>query len=99
MHCSEVSLRAASFLCVADGQSVDVVPTSGHQACTAAPMRIQYHNSSAIVAHVEFLTQQEWLDELRLLFSSLVDENGRMKSNEDMGKDGAAALQKVRSLG
>ncbi|KAI5893815.1 uncharacterized protein SCHCODRAFT_02501309 [Schizophyllum commune H4-8] len=77
---------------------MDVVPTSGQQACTAAPMRIQYHNSSAIVAHVEFLTQQEWLDELRLLFSSLVDENGRMKSNEDMGKDGAAALQKLRVL-
>ncbi|KAL1668075.1 hypothetical protein GGF50DRAFT_111695 [Schizophyllum commune] len=77
---------------------MDVVPTSGQQACTAAPMRIQYHNSSAIIAHVEFLTQQEWLDELCLLFSSLVDENGRMKSNEDMGKDGAAALQKLRVL-
>ncbi|KAL1739150.1 hypothetical protein HDZ31DRAFT_69237 [Schizophyllum fasciatum] len=77
---------------------MDVVPTSGQQACTASPLRIEYHDSPSISAEVAFLSRAEWIEELRVLFASVIDDHGRVKASEEIGKDGAAALQKLRVL-
>lgn len=77
---------------------MDVVPTSGKQACTASPLRIEYHDSSVVSAQVTFLSRAEWMEELCNLFPAVLDEHGRIKTSEEIGKDGTAALQKLRVL-
>ncbi|KAE9406068.1 hypothetical protein BT96DRAFT_934341 [Gymnopus androsaceus JB14] len=46
-----------------------IVPTSGWQACTSVVIEISYHTSPTIDAKIEFLSREEWAQELTTTLS------------------------------
>ncbi|XP_052818368.1 nuclear GTPase SLIP-GC-like [Mya arenaria] len=60
---------------------VNVLPTSGHLACTAVVVEVvQNTTSNSFEADIEFLQSKEWFDELQLLLKELQD--GTSKNND-----------------
>ncbi|EIN03550.1 hypothetical protein PUNSTDRAFT_48020 [Punctularia strigosozonata HHB-11173 SS5] len=48
-------------------------------ACTAAPNFISYHDKDTIEGEIEFLTRNDWQDELSVLLNDLKDERGNLR--------------------
>ncbi|CDO74067.1 hypothetical protein BN946_scf185043.g117 [Trametes cinnabarina] len=76
----------------------NIVPTSGMRACTAVVTEIAYHKKKTIDGDVSFLTEQEWIDELKVLLDDLVDEDGHVKRSTDLRSDAGIAWSKVHAV-
>ncbi|KAF5352995.1 hypothetical protein D9758_007953 [Tetrapyrgos nigripes] len=57
---------------------MELLPTSGMEACTAAVTEIAYHDKSTIDARVTFIPKEEWISAISEVKSALRD-----RSNED----------------
>ncbi|KAI1134964.1 hypothetical protein F5Y05DRAFT_421688 [Hypoxylon sp. FL0543] len=59
-----------------------LLPTNCLRACTASPTEVSYNDSDDPTelyrAEVEFITADEWLKELEVLFSDLLDGSGKV---------------------
>jgi hypothetical protein len=64
-------------------------------ACTAVVTEIAYHSKPTIDADVSFLSFQDWKQELSVLLTDLVDEDGNLKRSTDLKSDAGIAWQKV----
>jgi hypothetical protein len=73
----------------------NIVPTSGMRACTAVVTEIAYHDRDTIDGDVSFLGEREWRDEIDVLLSDLVDEDGSIKRATDLRSDAGIAWSKV----
>ncbi|KAG6820103.1 hypothetical protein H0H93_005415 [Arthromyces matolae] len=75
-----------------------IVPTSGMRACTAVITEISYHNKHTVDADISFLSEAEWREELAILLSDLVDEDGNIKRSTDLKSDAGIAWSKVHAV-
>lgn len=80
-----------------------LLPTNCLRACTASPTEISYNHSddpeALYRAEVEFITAEDWIGELRVLFTDLVDGNGdvsRECNNAD--SDAGIAYAKLKAV-
>ncbi|KAI0020202.1 Dynamin family-domain-containing protein [Xylariomycetidae sp. FL0641] len=80
-----------------------LLPTNCLRACTASPTEISYNYSDEpsekYRAEVEFITADDWIRELEILFSDLLDGNGevsREATNPDT--DAGVAYAKVKAV-
>ncbi|KAK0668719.1 nuclear GTPase SLIP-GC [Cercophora samala] len=80
-----------------------LLPTNCMRACTASPTEISYNYSDDPLelyrAEVDFITADDWLRDLRALFSDLLDGNGevsRESSNQD--SDAGIAYAKIKAV-
>ncbi|KAJ3800411.1 hypothetical protein GGU11DRAFT_403343 [Lentinula aff. detonsa] len=76
----------------------NIVPTSGMRACTAVVTEIAHHNKHTIDADVSFLNVSEWKQELSILQSDLIEEDGSLKRTHDLKSDAGVAWQKVHAV-
>ncbi len=53
-----------------------------HSACTSVVTEISYKAGERLEASVEFLTQQEWEDEVHVLLADIRDPDGRETTQE-----------------
>lgn len=53
-----------------------------HLACTSVVTEISYKAGEQLEASVEFLTQQEWEDEVQVLLADIRDPDGRETTQE-----------------
>ena len=71
------------------------------KACTAVVTQLSYNHSSnrKYRAEVEFVSQEEWEQEVVVLLKDLLDDNGQI-SREHLDEDSAAgvAFAKVKAL-
>ncbi|KAK2605099.1 hypothetical protein N8I77_007970 [Diaporthe amygdali] len=79
-----------------------LLPTSGYRACTAVITEISYNDSNdpqkAYRAEVEFISQDDWDSELKLLFGDLV-ENGKLsQAYLDTNVEAGIAYAKIRAV-
>ncbi|KAI1372650.1 hypothetical protein F4677DRAFT_431751 [Hypoxylon crocopeplum] len=80
-----------------------LLPTNCLRACTASPTEISYNYSDDPTelyrAEVEFITKDEWIRELEVLFNDLLDGNGdvsRECSNAD--SEAGVAYAKLKAV-
>ncbi|CAC5357403.1 unnamed protein product [Mytilus coruscus] len=78
----------------------NVLPTSGTQACTAVVVKIESNNTSDLFeADIEFLSKEEWENELQLLKKDLTDKNGKIKKvKPDPETEAGVAFLKMRAV-
>ncbi|KAG5716551.1 GTPase SLIP-GC [Termitomyces sp. T112] len=76
----------------------NIVPTSGMRACTAVVTELAYHNKPTIDADVSFLSEAEWKEELTILLTDLIDEDGNIKRSTDLKSDAGVAWSKVHAV-
>lgn len=74
----------------------NIVPTSGMRACTAVVTEISYHDKKSVDADVAFLSRKEWRDEIEVLLSDMVDEDGQLRRLTDLKSEAGVAWHKVR---
>jgi ATPase subunit of ABC transporter with duplicated ATPase domains len=76
--------------------------TSGWRACTAVICEISYNEmddpQKAYRAEVEFIPQEDWDQELRLLFQDLVEDNRLLPEKSDSKTDAGIALAKLKAV-
>ncbi|KAL7629638.1 hypothetical protein AAE478_001160 [Parahypoxylon ruwenzoriense] len=72
-----------------------LLPTNCLRACTASPTEISYNYSDDPAelyrAEIEFITKEEWVNELKVLFDDLLDGNGGI-SRECTNADSEAGV-------
>ncbi|AEO60671.1 hypothetical protein MYCTH_2310138 [Thermothelomyces thermophilus ATCC 42464] len=80
-----------------------LLPTNCMRACTASPTEISYNYSEdpdeLYRAEVDFITADDWLKDLRGLYSDLLDGNGEVSrecSNQD--SDAGVAYAKIKAV-
>ncbi|KAI1659708.1 Dynamin family-domain-containing protein [Daldinia decipiens] len=80
-----------------------LLPTNCIRACTASPTEISYNHSDdpseLYRAEIEFITAQEWIKELQILFNDLLDGNGAVSrdcSNAD--SEAGIAYAKLKAV-
>ncbi|KAL2258691.1 hypothetical protein VTK26DRAFT_7888 [Humicola hyalothermophila] len=80
-----------------------LLPTNCMRACTASPTEISYNYSDDPAelyrAEVEFITAQDWLSDLRALYSDLLDGSGEVArecTNQD--SDAGVAYAKIKAV-
>lgn len=80
-----------------------LLPTNCIRACTASPTEISYNHSDdpseLYRAEIEFITAQEWIKELQILFNDLLDGNGAVSrdcSNAD--SEAGVAYAKLKAV-
>ncbi|KAL2176798.1 uncharacterized protein P884DRAFT_300219 [Thermothelomyces heterothallicus CBS 202.75] len=80
-----------------------LLPTNCMRACTASPTEISYNYSEdpdeLYRAEVDFITADDWLKDLRGLYSDLLDGNGAVSrecSNQD--SDAGVAYAKIKAV-
>ncbi|KAI1302789.1 hypothetical protein F5Y03DRAFT_396306 [Xylaria venustula] len=80
-----------------------LLPTNCLRACTASPTEISYNYSNdpreLYKANVEFISSHEWLRELQVLYTDLLDGNGQISreaTNSD--SDAGVAYAKVKAV-
>lgn len=79
----------------------NVLPTSGLRACTAAVVEVStLSNGSQYEAEIEFLSQEEWEAELKILLTQLSSKDGRVRSRQpsDQKPEEEIAWHKVRAV-
>lgn len=76
-----------------------LVPTSCMRACTAVVTEISYNNgSTAYRAVIEFISPQEWRNELELLINDIVS-NGRVTNDyDDDNTQAGIAFAKIQAV-
>ncbi|KAK3294038.1 uncharacterized protein B0H64DRAFT_361274 [Chaetomium fimeti] len=80
-----------------------LLPTNCMRACTASPTEISYNYSEVpdelYRAEVDFITADDWIKDLRGLYSDLLDGNGEISrecTNQD--SDAGVAYAKIRAV-
>lgn len=73
------------------------------RACTASPTEISYNHSddpaALYRAEVEFITADDWIGELQVLFTDLLDGNGEVvRESNSADSDAGIALAKLRAV-
>ncbi|KAF6824031.1 tat pathway signal sequence [Colletotrichum musicola] len=80
-----------------------LLPTNCLRACTASPTEISYNNSNdpseLYRAEIVFITAEDWMKELKTLFTDLIDDSGNL-SRECTNPDTEAgiAYAKIKSV-
>ncbi|KAL4423152.1 hypothetical protein ABPG77_007805, partial [Micractinium sp. CCAP 211/92] len=54
----------------------EVLPQSGMRACTACVVEVSYAPGAAYTADIEFMTGEEWAEQVRSLWEDLLGEDG-----------------------
>jgi len=80
-----------------------LLPTNCLRACTASPTEISYNHSddpaALYRAEVEFITAEDWIRELQVLFTDLIDGNGEIfRESNSADSDAGVALAKLRAV-
>ncbi|XP_006822032.2 uncharacterized protein LOC102804676 [Saccoglossus kowalevskii] len=76
-----------------------VLPTSGMRACTAVVVEIAENvKSNKFDAEIKFLSVKEWDDELKLLLSELIGDDGKIRGRPDIKSDVGIAYSKVKAV-
>ncbi|XP_066288368.1 uncharacterized protein [Branchiostoma lanceolatum] len=76
-----------------------VLPTSGMRACTAVVVEVSNNDKNKnYEAQVEFLSRKEWDDELRLLLTDLIGEDGKAKRKPDPQSEAGIAWSKIKAV-
>lgn len=79
-----------------------LLPTSGFRACTAVITEISYNESDdpkkAYRAEVEFISQEEWDSELKLLHAELVEDKQLSSAYLDTNAEAGIAYAKIRAV-
>ena len=80
-----------------------LLPTNGMRACTASPTEISYNYSddptALYEAEVEFITADDWIRELRVLFSDLLAPSGEISREATTADtDAGIAYAKLRAV-
>ncbi|XP_078688013.1 uncharacterized protein LOC144920054 [Branchiostoma floridae x Branchiostoma belcheri] len=76
-----------------------VLPTSGMRACTAVVVEVSNNDRNKnYEADVEFLSRKEWDDELRLLLTDLIGEDGKAKRKPDPQSEAGIAWSKIKAV-
>lgn len=77
-----------------------LVPTNCMRACTAVVTEISYnYEDIPYRAEIEFITEKDWEKELQVLFSDLLDSNGKVSreaSNQD--SEAGVAYAKIKAV-
>lgn len=79
----------------------ELLPTSGIRACTSAVIEISYGipvHGAAYSAHVEFLSLQEWNEEMYILMEDLKDADGKFATSRPTRPTGRVAWDKLESV-
>ncbi|KAF8664126.1 hypothetical protein AX16_000816 [Volvariella volvacea WC 439] len=58
---------------------VEVVPTSGHRACTSVITEVAYHPHNHLKAEIQFLSKIEWEEEVTAILKDVKDEIERRR--------------------
>ena len=85
----------------ADGSRL--LPTNCLRACTASPTEISYNDSTDPAelyrAEIEFISKEDWIGELKILFADLLDGNGQVSREATLGdSDAAIAYAKLKAV-
>jgi len=81
-----------------------LLPTNCLRACTASPTEISYNYSddptALYKAEVEFITAEDWISELKVLFEDLLDNNGEVsrEATANADSDAGIAYAKLRAV-
>lgn len=80
-----------------------LLPTNCLRACTASPTEISFNYSDdpeeLYRAEIEFISIEEWVRELHVLFSDLLDSNGQIsREATNTDSDAGVAYAKVRAV-
>lgn len=80
-----------------------LLPTNGMRACTAVITEVSWNDiedpEQAYRAEVEFVSPDEWISELRLMYDELLDDNGQLiPSWRDKTTEAGVAYDKVEAL-
>jgi len=78
-----------------------LLPTSGVRACTAVVVRVSENTSSDLYeADIEFLQEQEWMSELKLLLKELtIRKTGLVQTKQpDPDSEAIVAWNKIRAV-
>ena len=67
------------------------------RACTAVVTEISYHDKKTIEADVTFLSRQEWRDEIEVLLTDMVGEDGQLRRLSDLNNEAGIAWHKVHA--
>ncbi|KAK7739253.1 hypothetical protein SLS62_011259 [Diatrype stigma] len=80
-----------------------LLPTNCLRACTASPTEISYNHSTdpgqLYRAEIEFISREDWVGELKILFSDLLDGSGQVSREATVGdSDAAVAYAKLKAV-
>ncbi|KAI1819833.1 hypothetical protein F4861DRAFT_534136 [Xylaria intraflava] len=80
-----------------------LLPTNCIRACTASPTEVSYNHSDdpqeLYRAEIEFISKEDWLEELEVLFQDLLDSNGQISQDAtNASSDAGIAYAKVKAL-
>jgi len=78
----------------------NILPTSGHRSCTSVVVRISNNElSDAFEADVEFLAEEEWMEEVSMLLQVLTGRGGKVRTQQpDPDSEYVVAWNKVRAV-
>ncbi|KAJ7600677.1 P-loop containing nucleoside triphosphate hydrolase protein [Mycena floridula] len=81
---------------------MNILPTSGHRACTSAITVVTHHKKDTIVASITFLTEEEWSNEIKLSLDDCESESDGVrqipKINSSSSLEVAESWQKIRDV-
>lgn len=79
-----------------------LLPTSGFRACTSVITEISYNESDdpkkAYRAEVEFISQDDWDSELKLLYGDLVEDKQLSSAYLDTNAEAGIAYAKIKAV-
>ena len=86
-----------------DADSPRLLPTNCLRACTASPTEISYNDSTdpskLYRAEIEFISKEDWIGELKILFADLLDGSGQVSREATLGdSDAAVAYAKLKAV-
>ncbi|KAG6874834.1 hypothetical protein C0992_006355 [Termitomyces sp. T32_za158] len=67
-------------------------------SCTAVVTEVSYHKKPTIDADVSFLSEADWKEELAVLLTDLVGDDGNLKRSTDLKRDAGIAWSKVHAV-
>jgi len=78
----------------------NILPMSGHRSCTSVVVRISNNElSDAFEADVEFLAEEEWMEEVSMLLQVLTGRGGKVRTQQpDPDSESVVAWNKVRAV-
>ncbi|KAG2461120.1 SLIP GTPase, partial [Polypterus senegalus] len=68
---------------------INLLPTSSSKACTSCIVQVQAHENNALTyrAEIEFISKEEWDEELKEFLESCKDDNNHDNDDSDNGED------------
>ncbi|XP_048468926.1 nuclear GTPase SLIP-GC-like [Rhincodon typus] len=75
-----------------------LLPTSSSGACTSAIIKVQSYRSRKFKAEIQFLSEQDWNDELKLLVELCEKEDNDDEVDDEDDKDVEMAKKKLQTM-